>query len=81
MAENTNYLASTKNSIKLTGNVGIGGGALTGWGNATYVLQDNKNYNAGSITAAGLTDANGNTVVVGTFIGTRSTEKIITITP
>lgn len=71
MSEKTNHLASIQNSIKLTENLGISGGVLAGWGNATYVVQNNKNFNAGSITGVGLTDANGNTVVAGTFMGTR----------
>lgn len=84
MTENTNHLASTENSIYLlglTGDVGTYGIGAAGWGNATYVFQDGKNYNAGSITGVGLIDAFGNKVVAGTFIGSRSTEKIITIMP
>jgi hypothetical protein len=77
MSEKTNHLASTQNSIKLTENVGGG----PGWGNATHVVRHDRNYDAGSITGVGLTDAKGNKVVVGTFMGTRQSEKIIVMIP
>jgi hypothetical protein len=74
MSENTNHLATTENSINLTGNAGSF--SPGSWGHATYVVQDNKNFNAGSTTGVSLTDAKGNTVVVGTFMGTRYRGKL-----